>query len=128
MLDQTSVLVVEDEPYIALDLAIAIEDAGGRVIGPAGSVAEALTLLATNPVDAAILDVNLGDDDICPVVEILTGREVPMLLQTGIGLPPELTERFRGLTVHIKPCDPDDLIRRIAVMLHKDAEKGQPVD
>lgn len=128
MLDRTSVLVVEDEPYIALDLAIAIEDAGGRVVGPAGSVAEALALLATDLVDAAILDVNLGDDDICPVVEILTGREVPMLLQTGVGLPSALTERFDGLTVHIKPCDPDYLVREIAVMLHKDEDKGQPVN
>ena len=38
MLNQVSVLIVEDEPFIALDLATAVEEAGGKVIGPAGSV------------------------------------------------------------------------------------------
>ena len=41
MLNQVSVLIVEGEPFIALDLATAVEEARGKVIGPAGSVREA---------------------------------------------------------------------------------------
>ena len=104
MFDQTLVLVVEDEPYIALDLAFAIEDAGGRIVGPAGTVAEALALVDQNEVAAAILDANLSDGDISPVVELLAGLGVPFIVQTGIGLPPGLTERFPDLVVYIKPC------------------------
>lgn len=116
-LDQLFVLVAEDEPYIALNLAFAVEDAGGRVVGPVASVEEALALLETNPVSAAILDVNLADGDISPVVEILVELGVPIILQTGIGLPPELAARFPGLVVHLKPCHPDKLIEELVAML-----------
>ena len=44
-LDNTRVLIVEDEPFIALDLVQAVESAGGIVIGPAATVAQALTLV-----------------------------------------------------------------------------------
>ena len=63
MLDVRPVLIVEGDPLIALTLAFAVEDAGGSVIGPAGTTLLALSLLATEPVRAAILDVNLADRD-----------------------------------------------------------------
>ena len=47
MLNNVSVLVAEDQPFIALDLALAVEDAGGKIVGPAASGEEALALLAT---------------------------------------------------------------------------------
>jgi DNA-binding response OmpR family regulator len=60
LLNRQVIFIAEDEPYIALDLALAVEDADGLVVGPAASVEEALALLAAGPVDRAILDVNLG--------------------------------------------------------------------
>jgi hypothetical protein len=45
LLNQVSVLIVEDAPFIALDLAMAVEEARGKVILPAGSVREALLLI-----------------------------------------------------------------------------------
>lgn len=124
VLDQTSVLVVEDEPYIALDLAFAIEDAGGRVVGPAGSVAETLTLMGQHEFAAAILDANLSDGDISPVVEILVGRGVPFIVQTGIGLPTGLSERFPDLVVHIKPCLADWLVGELVTKLMSATRTG----
>ena len=41
MLNQVSVLVVEDQPFIALDLAFAVEDAGGKVVGTVAGREEA---------------------------------------------------------------------------------------
>ena len=61
MLKRALILVAEDEPFIALDVALAIEDAGGMVAGPAASVKEALALIESLPVVGAILDVNLAD-------------------------------------------------------------------
>jgi DNA-binding response OmpR family regulator len=87
LLNRASILVAEDEPFIALDLALAIEDAGGEVVGPAASVKDALSLLDAHSVVAAILDVNLIDGDISPVVECLMERGVPLILQTGVGIP-----------------------------------------
>ena len=44
MLNRAAILVVEDEPFIALGLGLAIEDADGEVVGPAASVKAALKL------------------------------------------------------------------------------------
>ena len=62
---------VEDQAIIALDLESAVEESNGQVIGPASTVREALKLLHTNEVDAAILDANLPDGDVTPVAEQL---------------------------------------------------------
>jgi hypothetical protein len=42
LLNRAPILIVEDEPYIALELQTSVEDAGGEVVGPAGSVSAAL--------------------------------------------------------------------------------------
>src|SRR3954470_11541020 len=50
------VLVVEDDYMIATDLAVSLKDLGVSVLGPAGSVADALALLAAgSEPDAAVL-------------------------------------------------------------------------
>ncbi len=117
MLNQASVLVAEDEPFIALDLALAIEDAGGEVVGPVASVREALVLLEKRPVMAAILDVDLCDQDISPVVEILAGLGIQIIVQTGLGLPPDLAARFPDLVVRVKPSVAADLIAQLAALI-----------
>ena len=117
MLNHVAVLVAEDQPFIALDLALAIEDAGGEVVGPAASVKEALALLADTAVGAAILDVNLLDGDCSAVVEALSSLNIPIILQTGLGLPPGLAARFPDLVVQIKPCLAADLIARLGTLI-----------
>ncbi|QNA86674.1 response regulator [Sphingomonas sp. So64.6b] len=117
MLNHVLVLVVEDEPFIALDVALAIEDASGEVAGPVGSVKEALALIEAKPIAAAILDVNLTDGDISPVVEILMGLGIPVILQTGVGLPPDLAARFPDLAFCIKPCVAAKLVAQLATLI-----------
>jgi DNA-binding response OmpR family regulator len=117
LLNHASILVAEDEPFIALDLAYAIEDAGGEVVGPVASVREALALLETRPVAAAILDVHLADRDISPVAEMLLGLGVPIIIQTGVGLPAGLAARFPDLVVRIKPCPAAQLVRDLAALI-----------
>jgi CheY-like chemotaxis protein len=72
------------------------------VIGPASTVREALDLLHTNAVDAAILDANLPDGDVTPVAEQLIDRNVPFIINTGVAVPLQL-RRFPGLLVFRKP-------------------------
>ena len=124
LLNQASVLVAEDQPFIALGLALAVEDAGGKVVGPAASCEEALVLLATGVVDAAILDVNLVDGDCSTVMEVLVGRGVPFIVHTAVDLPPALATRFSGLVVQIKPCPAARLVAQLENML---AEHGRVV-
>ena len=77
------VLVVEDEPLIAMDIAHTLAEAGYDVIGPAGSVAEALSLIARSGCDAAVLDINLGAETAEPVARELIRRGTPYIATSG---------------------------------------------
>lgn len=77
-------LIVEDEYLIAFDLARTLEDLGVGVVGPARSVADALALIATEAkIDAAVLDINLGDEKAYPIADALLTRRVPFVFVTG---------------------------------------------
>src|SRR3712207_360310 len=125
-LDGRRVLIVEDEPFIAFDLADAIENAGGVVLGPAMTVREALQLIADDGVEAAILDVNLPDGDIGPVIAALAAKGILLLIHTGAGLTPELRERYPSLRVFAKPTPPPLLAHVIASTLGRGSAPNNP--
>ena len=77
------VLVLEDEPLIAVMLAEWLEELGCETVGPAHTVPRALELIESGKLDAAILDVSLGDRDCTPVADALQGRGVPLAFATG---------------------------------------------
>lgn len=112
------VLVVEDEPFIAFDLQMALEDVGAIVIGPASTIAEALALISREAVDGAILDVNLPDGTIGPVLDALP-EQASVVVQTGVGLPPEVRAAHPNVQVFSKPTASDILIKRIASTLKR---------
>ena len=117
MLNRVSVLVAEDQTFIALDLALAIEDAGGIVVGPAATCEEALALVGTASLAAAILDINLVDGDCSPLVEVLQGLDIPFIIHTAVDLPPELATRFADLVVQIKPCPAASLVAQLEILI-----------
>ena len=82
-LDGRRVLVVEDEPLVALDIATTLEDAGCEVVGPAATLQEALDLAEAQTVDAAVLDGNLRGESSHPVAALLFARSVPVIYVTG---------------------------------------------
>ena len=114
MLFGACVLVAEDECIIALDLADTFEDAGATVIGPAATVREALKLIAAERVDGAILDFNLADGEVTPVMELLSSKGVPTVIYTGRGLPPDLASRHPHVTVLRKPVPHKRLVEELA--------------
>ena len=110
--DGTRVLIVEDEPFIALDLAQAVESAGGIVIGPAATLAQALDLIHVSVLEAAILDVNLPDGHIGPVLESLR-QHVAVVIHSGVGLPDAFRKRFAHIPVYLKPTPAEILTKRL---------------
>ena len=77
-------LVVEDEYLIAADLADVLTGQGANVIGPAGSIKDALDMLATErQLDGAILDINVRGERVYPVADALRARGVPFVFATG---------------------------------------------
>ena len=117
------VLIVEDEPFIAYDIADAIERAGGVVVGPVATVSQALELIRTDRIEAAILDVNLADGDVGPVIETLAQDQIVLLVHTGAGLPPQLQRQYPDLRVFSKPTPPPVLAHVIAASLANDNER-----
>jgi DNA-binding NtrC family response regulator len=109
-----SVLIVEDEAYVALYLADAVECAGGIVLGPVATVKEALELLSSRPVAAAILDVDLPDGHIGPVLDVLSARSTTIVVHTAVGLPPEIAARHPDVPVFKKPTQPSVFTMLIA--------------
>lgn len=79
------VLVVDDNAFLALDLEMVLEESGCVVIGPAPTVEAALALVAAEPPDAAILDIDLGGSNSAPVADALAGLDVPFLFISGYG-------------------------------------------
>lgn len=117
MLANAHVLILEDEAIPALDLATAVEMAGGIVTGPAGTVAAALALLDEQDVAAAILDVNLPDGDLMPVAIRLLDRGIPVIVHTGAGAPHDLLRRYPDVPVHVKPTASDRLVGVVSDIL-----------
>jgi DNA-binding response OmpR family regulator len=87
-----TVLIVEDEFMIAMDLQLMLEAHGWNVIGPVGTVREALAILGDQLPSVALLDVNLGDELITPVAEFLPGQAVPFAIASAYERP----EQFGG--------------------------------
>jgi CheY-like chemotaxis protein len=78
-----TVLVVEDEMLIAMDLEGMLERAGAQVLGPVATVKKALHLLQTQRIDVALLDVHLRDGMVMPLAEALQSRNIPYVISTA---------------------------------------------
>jgi CheY-like chemotaxis protein len=107
-----SVLIVEDEALIAMDLQALLEESGYRVLGPANSSAAAMALLAGQDPDVALLDVNLGRSDVFGVANELATRKTKVIFLTGHTaqkLPP--AHRHRPLVA--KPYLPHVLLQEV---------------
>jgi len=104
MLDGLPILIVEDQPLIALELCEVVENFDGRVVGPIASVAEALIRVDQEHVAGAILDANLLDRDVTPLALRLIERGTPIVIYSGTGLPEELARAHPELPVILKPA------------------------
>jgi len=127
MLAGYRVLVVEDEPLVAEDLKALLAEAEGVLVGPASSVREAQHLIKDGPaVDAALLDVNLRDGPVTPVLEALSARGVPTVVYTGGAVPEDVRQRHPELIALAKPVPPARLIGELRKVIK--ASGPRPVE
>ena len=112
-LDGKCVLIVEDESFIASNLAYAIAAEGGEIIGPVETVKDALDILdSTNP-DGAILDVKLSGQWSFAVADALAARHIPFIFATATdhdGVP----ARYCNILWIEKPYQLDTVCRALA--------------
>ena len=108
-LDGVTILIVEDEPLIRLDLQQILEKAGARVLSANG--AEAVPCLVESPdLSGAILD--WIDADIC---RCLTERGVPFVFYSGRAA--SAFEGWEHVPVVSKPAVPEDIVVALEQLL-----------
>lgn len=112
----TRVLVVEDEMLLAMDLEATLTERGYQVLGPVPTVAQALRVIEEQSPDAALLDINLGTEQVFPAADALARADTPFAFLSGYGtvmLPAQHSQR----TVISKPVSPKDVIRCLDALL-----------
>lgn len=97
-----TILIVEDEPLIAMMLEDFLESLGHIVRASVDSVAEALAEVEQAAFDIAILDVNLKGENVWPVAARLRAREIPFVIATGGHVDPPPAE-FASVPMIEKP-------------------------
>ena len=113
-------LVVEDEPLVALDIAAALEDAGAEV-AQSGTVREALEIIERSSLDAALLDANLHGQSVDQIAAALTRCRVPFLFVTGYERA-TLPKAFANAAIIRKPFSWQELIHATAAMMTRPVE------
>ena len=112
------ILVVEDDPLIALDLKATLEHAGAVVLGPAGRLEQAMALVQTSLPVAAVLDVRLEVGTSLPLAAWLVERHVPFLFQTSDTT--LIDPAYSAAPVLRKPLRPGQLVAVLAALLSKE--------
>jgi PAS domain S-box-containing protein len=115
------VLIVEDEPLVALELTAMLQDSGAEVIGPAATAQQALQMIDASQLDATLLDGNLHGLPVDEIAAALTRRKIPFLFISGYGkesLPPS----FRNAPMIAKPFAPHQLLEALTNLLRKQSE------
>ncbi|WP_353205384.1 response regulator [Sphingomonas sp.] len=108
-----TILIVEDEPLIAMMIEDFLEVLGKAPAGPVDSVTAALALIAAGGIDAAILDVNLrGGEKSFPIADALAASGIPFLFATG-GSHDTVSEAYRDRPTLPKPFTMDGVAKAL---------------
>ena len=118
MIDQVlagrSVLLVEDEVMIALDVCQCFEDAGASVV-QAHNLKQALRAIRANKLDAAVLDYKLDDGLSTEICTHLENRKIPFVIHSGY-------DKIEGAcedSVKVqKPANPRELVQIVRGLLN----------
>ncbi len=103
------VLIVEDDPIIALDFEDTILGFGVKTVRSAGNVVTALAAIAARPPDFALLDVALAREKSFAVAEQLDALKIPFVFVTGYGGDAMVPAAFAGRPRLGKPCTAEAL-------------------
>ena len=103
------VLLVEDDPIIALDFEDTILGLGVKTVRTAASVARALQMIADRAPDFALLDVGLVHEKSFAIAERLDALKIPFVFVTGYAAPVGMPAAFLDRPRLPKPCSTDAL-------------------
>lgn len=121
------VLIVEDDFFIAEDVADAFRAQGAAVLGPVSGIDAALALVEAVPgPDAAVLDLNLGAVMSYPIADALIRLRVPFVFTTGYDAS-AILPRYWSVPRCEKPVDLAQVTRMVRGMIRgQDGKDGKP--
>ena len=110
------ILIVEDEPLIALTLEEVLIEAGFAISGVASKLDKALALVESGACDAAIVDANLAGVSASPVAISLAARGLPYIVMSGYS-PDQMRGEYPRAFFLSKPCQPELLVETLNTIL-----------
>ena len=110
------ILIVEDEPVIALSLEEVLIDAGFQIAGVVGKLDKAVALIESGTCDAAIVDANLAGVSASPAAIALAARGLPYIMMSGYSKEQMRGEYPRAVFLS-KPCRPELLLETLNSIL-----------
>ena len=108
-----TILVVEDDYFLAQEIARKIRSTGASLLGPVSNVDDALDVLAeTASIDGAILDLNLMGETAYPIADALRLRNTPFVFVTGYDVS-HMSPEYRNVPCLQKPVELDSIARAL---------------
>ncbi len=115
------ILVVDDDDLLAMKLITEIIELGSTVVGPFASVEDAI--LCTEPIDAAILCVRLGEGNSFPIAEVLRNAGIPFVFLKG-RKSPFVPPRFCNVRTYCRPGRAPHLLAQLRAERADGAAQG----
>jgi CheY-like chemotaxis protein len=114
------ILVVEDSFMTARSIARMLEELGVQVLGPVPSVLKAMEILDAVGCDAALLDINLGNETVEPVAQRLDAQHIPFFFVSGYASPKTMLQnpRYKSRRLVPKPVEPHLLRSAVREVFH----------
>lgn len=119
------VLVVEDNPIIAYDISDQVAQSGAEAIGPALDLSDGLRLTSENQLDAALLDIELGDEYVWPIAEALDRHAVPYAFVSAQCDTDFMPEPYRHHLCIRKPARPGQIAEALIAFVAAQPEAAQ---
>jgi len=116
-----SILIVEDEPLITMDLTLAFEHTGAELTST-NTLKHALLLVEHDGLSAVILDHSLGDDDSTLLCRRLTERGIPYMIYSGY---PKSKDAPADLVYLSKPASHEKIVAAMEGLIDR-SEDAQP--
>ena len=112
------VLVAEDETPLAMEIVEVLREQGCIIVGPVAKLEDAVAAAQREPLDWAILDVNLRGGHVFPAAEALLRRGIGFVFATGYEDLHLFPDHLRGVPRLEKPYGMNDLILRARAVTH----------
>ena len=108
------ILIVEDEPIVALNYALILEDAGYEILGPVGSIIKGIEIINRERFDGAVLDIDLRGVPVDPIIMALQGKGVPYIFVSAF---PAMVGPYKNAVFLEKPCTAAELIKAVNTLV-----------